>query len=687
MSSVLTLIESPSLLSRITPEQKSDLFKKLEAVQAVLDAGWGKMGDAKKIVARHMRVSEQAVQGWVNLYQKKGAEALVDGRRRRGEARGIAETTRAWIFEEFCRLQREDSGTEIYKLVRERARLWFRTGNPRYAIPGFIDPPAINGKGYPDGLSVETIRKCGPEAYQRALAHQGRKSASDHLPSIPLSRFGVSYLERIFFDDQVYDHYIRELGFDKPMRPVGFNALDFLTGAFLDFHIRLRYWDTDSKTHKSLTQREFVWFVIGLLSSVGYRTDSRGTRLVFEWGTANSWSSEAGIHRSGSGHVSFDDALKHITGGHVEIDRSGKFNQAICREMLFKPSSAGNFRYKSPLESMFRAVRTHGLLIPGPTGRNADLMPAENYGLEAEEKRFLKLANKLPAHLAESVRSNLFSFMEYYQTYRTVYAVINGDPEHDLRDWEKCGFAKRVWKWQEDPDDLWRPRSELAALPDHIRATHEAQLARNPDLVQVRRMSRAEAVRVSENDTCIRTLSKWQYHALLPMSWAVPVKVRRSREIVINDPLLRGTEALTYMTTVRNERGHVIHLQPGDELLCHVNPFRPDELMVLDSAGLPIGFAARRPDDVLPNSDLAKELLGSRAMLTADLDAPVRHAFATVAERRGEVRAANEALEERMKNITPDPAPVRTRGPVADPLEASPDTPPASPTEDSDPFA
>ena len=686
MSNLITMIDQPSLLSRITADQKQDLFAKLDAVQMVLQAGYGRQGEAKKIAAKQMRVSPAAVQNWCDLFKSKGCEALVDGRRKRGQDRGISETTRAWIFEEYCRLQREDSGVEIFKMIRERSRMWWKTGNPRFAIPGFLDAPAITAKGYPEGLSQETIRRCGPDAYQRALAHQGRKTASGLLPSIPSTRVGVGYLERIFFDDQMYDHYIREIGHDKPMRPVGFNALDYLTGAFLDFHIRLRWWDENSETHKSLTQREYVWFVLGLMNTVGYRTDARGTRLVFEWGTANGWSSETGKLHTEGGHTSFDDALFAATDQHVTIDRSGKFNQATWKEMLFVPKSAGNFRYKAPIESMFRAVRTHGLLLPGATGRKADLAPEESYGQEREEKRWLKLANKFPSHLAEAVKSNLFSFMEYFMAYRTIYAGINSDPEHDLKDWDKIGFCLREWQWNTDEPHQWRPRSELAILDENRRASFDAQLSANPALQHVRRMSRAEAVRNCEDDTCIRTLSKWKFHQTLPLAWAIPVTVRKNREIIISDPLIKGTGDLTYFTTCRNERGHVIHLQPGDNLLCHLNPFRPDELIVLDQKGIPIGMTPRRPDDVPSNSEIAKELLGARALMTADTAAPVRAAFQTVAERRREVHESNESLEVRMRDVSPAARkPKRDRTPKGDPLSA-PLVRAASAEPEADPF-
>jgi len=648
--SVLKLITEPARLSQLTPQQKSDLFAKLEVVQAVMNAPYGTKGDVVKVAAKQHRVSEQAVNNWLSLFKNRGVWALVDGRRKRGEQRGLSDTTRAWIFEEFCRLQREDSGAEIYRSICDRARHWHRTGNPRFAIPGFMEPPAITAKGYPEGLSYETIRKCGPDAYQKALARQGRKSASGLLPSIPSTRVGVGYLERVFFDDQKYDHYVRQPGFDRAMVPVGFNALDYLTGAFLDFHIRLRWFDTDEDTHRTLTQREFVWFVIGLLSSCGYRTDYRGTRLVFEHGTANSWNSQK--LRSVAGHHSFDDALHAFTDQHVTIDRSGKFNEATYKEMLFKPQSAGNFRYKAPIETMFRAVRTHGLLLPGPTGRNPDFAPEESYGLQAYERSMARAFAGCPQFLVEAIKSELFSFLDYSLAYRTIYAGINASRDHGIEGWEKCGFTRLEWRWPTDEPGIWRGRDELAQLAtvDENRHAHALALFKgDAALTRTRRMSRTEAVRASEDDPCIRTLDPRIVHNLLPIEWAQPITVNKRRELCIKDPLIRAEEAMVYSPRVKTATGHVVNLSPGDAVLCHLNPFRPDTLIVCDQDGVMIGTAHRIERAAPSNSELAHELLAERAMLAADLDAPVRMAFQTVADRRREMQEHNADLLARAK--------------------------------------
>jgi len=294
--------------------------------------------------------------------------------------------------------------------------------------------------------------------------------------------------------------------------------------------------------------------------------------------------------------------------------------------------------------------------------------------MEREERRWLKLANQFPQHLAEAVRSNNYSFFEYYKSYRLIYDVINADPEHALKDWDKLNFIIREWHWNTDPPDLWRPRSELASLDDNRRASFDVQLAADQSLLRPRRMSRGEAQRVCAADPCIKRLSKWKFHHLLPLDWAFQVKVRDNREIVIHDPLLQGAGDLTYMTTCRNERGHVIHLQPGDNLLCHLDPFRPDELIVLDQGGMIIGMTPRRPDYVPCNSELAHELLGSRARMAADIGAPVRAALQPLANRRADVRESNTALEERMRDVSPptkDLSPKRPRGGDVDPLASS----------------
>lgn len=680
---VLTLITEPEKLNGLTKEQSSDLFAKLEAVMTVRAAGYGQKGDAVRRAAESLRVSTQAVNHWLQLYSRGGCWALVDGRRSRRSAGGLSETTRTWIYQEYLRLQRNDCGSELYRCICDRARKWWSTGDAKYAIPGMDSPPRITPKGYPEGLSVETIRRCGPDAYEASLARQGRKGSSALLPGILSTRVGTEYLERVFFDDQKYDHYVRAAGYDKPMVPVGFNALDFLTGFFFKPHIRLRWWDDENEAHRTLTQREFVWYVIELLMTVGYRTGDRPTHLVFEHGTASGWRKKS-LATAGGEH-SFDDALTALTG--ITIDRSGRFNQPVFADMLFSPQSAGNFRFKAPIESMFHAVRTQGLLLPGPTGRNADEKPEEQYGMLAYEERIAKAAKKLPAHIREAIVSELYSFSEYGTAYGYIYDSINCDREHRLEGWEACGFTVPVWRWPDDGPDQWHPRSELALLSEHRREHALALIRENPELARVRRMSRAEAMQSRRNDPAIKRLTPELAHALIPLEWMTAVKVRSNREIVIRDPLISGAEDMIYSPCLRTAAGRRVNLDPADQVLFCLNPFNPDEVTVCERDGRMIGTTHRIDRAAPTNQELAHELLGARAQLRADLDAPVREAMRPVGAARTAMRETNRALIEEAQPAQSQPA-ARTRiSSPADPFDGYCSADPViSDAEEADPF-
>ena len=265
-------------LAGLTPGQKGDLFRKLGVVVHVDQAGYGAKGSIVAGYARTLGISQQAIHQWLSAFRKSGWRALVDGRRCAARGRGaLPEITRQWIQDEIIRSQRNDAVQEVHRMVIAQWRLWQRTGDPQYALPGYRTCPPDAGKGHPAGMSYETFLRCQPTQYQATLARQGTIAAYRTLPSILSTCVGTKYLEYVFFDDEKPDINIRVLGFDKPMVPLCFHALDRLTRYPFEPHIRLRWFDTASHTHKHLTQKEFVWYVIWMLCTQGYRTDEAGT--------------------------------------------------------------------------------------------------------------------------------------------------------------------------------------------------------------------------------------------------------------------------------------------------------------------------------------------------------------------------------------------------------------------------
>ena len=679
-------------LNLLTPEQKSDLFRKLGVVQQILSAAYGSKEAVKAVMARTFNppISKQAINSWLKLYNDHGWTALVDGRR--GAAKGRAslpEVTRQWIKDEIMRCQRRDAVAEVHRMVIAQWNQWRRTGDPQWRIPGFTTPPADAGKGLPAGFSVENFRRCQPSNYQKTLAAQGTISAYRTLPSILSTCEGTDYLEYVFFDDEKPDVNIRVLGYDRPMVPLCFHALDRLTRFPFAPHIRLRWYDTDAKTHKHLTQKEFVWYVIWLLCTQGYRLDAKGTWLIQEHGTAKTWSNLQ--LATPDGFHSFAEALTALTARNgmpgVRMDDSGLFNKAAFAELLYGPQSSGNPRFKAPIESSFHLWRTYSQHLIGQTGRNVEMSPEENHGITKYEKQILKAVKDFPLSIQEGIQSNYLTGIEFATVAEKIRHALANRDDHQFEGWAKCGFVEPVWRWAEDAVGVWRSRSELAGLPQHLREHALHQQKQNPLLSTIIPWTPAVAKAALSNDTAIGKLNFFDAVHLLPTSWAKHVKVRDRHEIHLTEELLPGEE-LIYLPELTTPRGRTEYLQPGDELMVYLNPLMPEIVLVCDMHFQPLGTITRNIRTGR-NMNQVEALFEQRARLKGALEAPVKRAMQPVADRRDAVRTMNADLIAQARNVTPAAETIKparqTRRAEADPLSA-PLAPTIAAEPDADPF-
>ena len=677
-------------LAGLSPNQKSDLFAKLGVVHMLLcakESAYGTMGRIVKTQGRLLRVSDACINNWLALYQAHGFRGLIDGRKAAARQRAhLPEVTRQWIQDEILRVQRRDAVAEVHRMVIAQWQKWLRTGDPQWAIPGFQSPPADCGKGYPAGFSLENFRRCQPTSYQKSLASQGTITAYRSLPSILSTRVGMEYLECVMFDDQQYDVQVRVLGYDRPMRPLGFNAIDRLTAFPFQPHIRLRWYDVDEKTHSHLSQKEYVWYLIWFLCNVGYRGDATGTRLVQEHGTAKSWANKA--MATPDGHHSFEDAVKALTGGCVSMDASGLFNKAAFAELLYGPKSSGNPRYKAGIESFFHVVRTYQNYFIGATGRNIEMAPEDTYGIDKVERLWLKTAESLPETLREALVTNYMTGVEFGRLAMVAYDALANRTDHAMEGWSACNFVEPVWRWEEDQPGMWRSRASLANLPQTLRETAIAQQSANKDLTMLQPWSPAVARMACEKDPAIKRLPFTAAIHLLPTAWAKHVKIRDRHQIHLTEELLPGEE-LIYLPELTTPRGRTEYLQPGDELMVYLNPLMPDTLLVCDMSWQFIGTVTRSIR-INRSNDQLEEMFKQRARLKGALEAPVRRALQPVADRRQAVRDLNADIIAQARDVTPPAAvavakPKRERVPHVDPLAA--DLAPFTAAEtEADPF-
>jgi len=637
-------------LRHLSPNQKSDLFAKLGAVQLVNSAAYGTKQQVVKTQAKTLRVSAQAINGWLGLYNKHGFRALIDGRK--GAAKGRAslpDVTAQWIKDQILNCQRRDAVAEVHRMTIAQWTKWRRTGDPQWALPGFISPPPDAGKGFPAGFSVENFRRCAPDNYQKTLAAQGTIASYRSLPSILSTSVGTRYMEYVFFDDEKPDVNVRVLGYDRPMVPLCFHALERLTRYPFRPHIRLRWYDTDTQTHKHLTQKEFVWYVIFLLCTEGYRTDSVGTTYIQEHGTAKLWKNEKLV--TPDGYHSFEDAIRALTARDgnpgVRLDDSGLFNKPAFAEQLYGPQSSGNPRFKAPIESSFHLWRVYSQHLIGQTGRNIEMAPEENYGIAKYERKILKIAETLPEHIRESLLSNYLTGVEFGSVAELIRLALAGRDDHKFEGWYENGFVNPVWRWAEDEVGMWRSRSELANLPQHLREHALDQQRSNPLLTSMHSWSPETAKQSCQNDPAIAKLSLFDAIHLVPTSWLKPAKFNSRNFIELTEELLPGMD-LQYLPELTTLSGRTEFLRHGDKVMILLNPLMPDTILAYDEQLKPIGTLTRNVP-LGRNSDQIEELFKQRARIQTAYDAPVRRAAQGQANRRDVVKRLNDDLIEKAR--------------------------------------
>lgn len=604
------------------------------------------IGRTVATICSRLHCSPGTVYRKAEAYQTHGLMGLVNSSKTRETK--LPPAFRAWVESLYLRHQRDTSGLAVHRLIIDQWSLWRRTGDPAHALPGYTTPPPTGPKGYPHSFSPKTISRLKPCQHNTALARQGTKAASNFLHSILKTRLGLKFGQVVFFDDQDYDQKIVAPGLSqKAMRPQGFNALDYLSGCFIDYVIRSRYLDLDGETNKSLNQQDFVWFVIRILTQIGYRNDDEGSIFVFEHGTASGYANKTLTTANGLGN--FDQALAFVTGDKLRIDRSGLFNQPAFTGMLFRPQSSGNFRFKSPIESMFNLVRNESSMLLGQIGLNARTHgPEENYGIDLYTTQLLKAYQTLPPDRAEMIHWPLHTLPQFGQIYASIYETINARTDHALEGWEACGHVVPLIRLAPSNDAPWMTPQQLAQLPARTQEL-ALSLLDAPGYTMPHRLSPRQVADQHRHE--LTKLPKSAIPLLIPRQWAKEVIVKSDRTITIKDQLA-GPEPFTYLCRIITRHGAEM-LRPGLKLLARFNPADPSELCISDENDSYIAHLTATTRIAFTDHETMLERLGERSAIKADLEAPVRTALAPVIHQRMEMKAHNHRLEHGLP-VTPE---------------------------------
>jgi hypothetical protein len=253
--------------------------------------------------------------------------------------------------------------------------------------------------------------------------------------------------------------------------------------------------------------------------------------------------------------------------------------------------------------------------------------------------QLLKLYERLDDRHRELIRFPIMTSEEFASVINAVFDAINARDDHALEGWAECGFISPQFRFTPDERSPWMTRDEVMALPDDARTALLAS-ADKPGHVRSWKLSPIEVAR-----QCAGELTKLPDHAiplLLPSSWARPVTVKSDRTISISDKLL-GPEAFQYVARIEDRDGARV-LQAGTKLLCFLNPFNIERLVICREDGAYLGTLQQMTRAGWSDHAAIVEQLKERAALKADLDTGVRPHLAGLIESRAEMKNVNDRL-------------------------------------------
>jgi len=619
-------------LATLGEAARADLAGWLEDVKTIASAGHGTQGRVLASVSRRRGLSPSAVRQRFDRWQRDGWQGLINRRSTRGGAIPQA-AVQHWLTLCESQQRRRTTVKQAWRLLTAQLDAWDRDGGDagsQYAIPGYTTSPRrLHSTGLPAGWHYATLAKLAKRQAERIARSLGGKAFSATLPSVRASREGCAVGQFLFFDDEQLDVYVNTVGNKTASRPLAFHCLDFVSGCNIARGFRPTMLRADG-TKDQLKQVEFDWFMLHILTNIGWNEQS-GTVLCGEMGTAalSGW---------------MQDALPRVFGDRVHWDHSGRMG-APLRGMVYEGQSSGNFRFKAPLESWFNLERNYMAALPGATGRNRDEKPEETYGLLRNCAAYLRLLETLPLERRMLLRSPVLEWGQFSRLANALVELINRRTDHTLGQWEKCGFVRAEILDSMEPALAARLLTDPAALAAVMGAGGGT----------IRRMSPREVW--DQHSPRLTKLKPWQVPLLMPLDAARPVKVSADRVIRLRDQEIDSEDMEFLATHCITKEGHHLSLRPGDEFLAYLNPYSPSEIQLCEVIGSRRG-AWLGTCAILPRisraltDDLMEQFGRIRGAAQPVLDDIAARSRAE-SRRRIEDRAVNRRVADLTKPLTP----------------------------------
>jgi hypothetical protein len=347
---------------------------------------------------------------------------------------------RDFIREKFSANQRVNAAP--YRQIIRQWDTWLRTGDPRFAIPGYVDtdgfpvaPKPGRKAKYPDGWSLRNLNRFAPSKAELTMARIGVAAAMVWLPKIPGTREGVRFLEYVSGDDVWLKRKVCVEGFGA-VRVVQFGLMDYAASYYLDGFVQRPVLPRRDGTTERLKRRDFLWTVALMLERYGFPLDYV-MHLICERGTATMSKAEARF-------------LYEISDGHIIVGWSTMEGEVVA---AWEERQSGNSNAKGWHESFHNLYANEEADLPGQVGKDRDHSPAALLGRERAAVALNDLAMILSPEQRAALPMPFPGVRECYAQSMQRVGWINDRKEHGCKDFDQVMD--------------WRPRGlRIQPLPE-----------------------------------------------------------------------------------------------------------------------------------------------------------------------------------------------------------------------------
>ena len=620
-----------AFMSRYVPEDEQKHVRgrlKLIALLATKPNAerWAEEGG--KIAAEYELTnwSIKSVYRWAKDFdiERPYTSVLDDRTRRRVTALGLA-TNEPFVayFQELCLQHKRSTEQAIVDLhnrlaagesipgVGDWRTLWAKENGGVEPEPGARCPYG-QALRWPKGFSERNLRRLSPDHFAIDAMRRGNlASAMENLPDVLRTREGLRSCQVVQIDDMWYEQKVAFKGNKHAERVLEYSAIDVLTG-----HVFARLMKPVIEANGALTTLKSKWtryLIAYTLCDVGIPE----TGIVFQ-----------GEHGTATLDQPTIELLHEISGGRIRFTAGGMLDKPMLAG-LDRCRPKGNPKFKGLIEGFHSLIKNRLGAAKGQMGGGRDRQPEWVYGMEQKDeqlRRWCEVAEQHRPGITERLKFPFPFYDDFAFVAAQAYVEIDRMRNHDLGDWEKCGFLTMFWKASAAALD-WEPASKLEQYPEAVRALMNDTFKQKPELCKFVRMSRGEAWTARAADRAWK-LGPEVAVSVMGMQLSQTCLCNRKRQLRFRDPETMTDEIISGLldggTMLDADKSYLVWLNP-----CNLKAY------VADMQGCFLGTAHVMHRASYADDEAVKEQLGIREAVKA---AEIRKAMPAL--RRMQAKAA-----------------------------------------------